>query len=310
MSSRSLLLTKGEVIIVLNGTPYQADSSHPNYDAILAAIQDKDWDSIPALMDKAGAIVEFSQGKVTVVDGEVVYGDKVLHNSIAARILTMLEEGFNIEPMVLFLENLMQNPSKDAVNELYEFLEVCKLPITEDGHFIAYKRVRDDFKSFHDGKTDNSIGKVLEMPRASVDSNRHRTCSDGLHFCSLNYLGEFYSGTGKVILLKINPRDVVSIPSDYNNAKGRACRYEVLSEVGTKGGNITKDVFNQSVVSAGATDNAQEFKEGYVYGYDQGRAKADKDLFKAEDTARYAGYMAGYKDGRGKQKRKYNKLDL
>ena len=34
------------------------------------------------------------------------------------------------------------------------------------------------------------------------------------------------------MIVKINPRDVVSIPTDYNNAKGRACRYEVIGEVG------------------------------------------------------------------------------
>jgi hypothetical protein len=33
------------------------------------------------------------------------------------------------------------------------------------------------------------------------------------------------------MILKINPRDVVSIPSDYNNSKGRTCRYEVIDEL-------------------------------------------------------------------------------
>ena len=32
------------------------------------------------------------------------------------------------------------------------------------------------------------------------------------------------------MILKINPRDVVSIPTDYNNSKGRTCRYEVIGE--------------------------------------------------------------------------------
>ena len=35
-----------------------------------------------------------------------------------------------------------------------------------------------------------------------------------------------------MVILKINPRDVVSIPTDYNNTKGRTCRYEVVGEVG------------------------------------------------------------------------------
>ena len=34
------------------------------------------------------------------------------------------------------------------------------------------------------------------------------------------------------MILKINPRDVVSIPTDYNDSKGRCCRYEVIGEVG------------------------------------------------------------------------------
>jgi hypothetical protein len=32
------------------------------------------------------------------------------------------------------------------------------------------------------------------------------------------------------MILKINPRDVVSIPSDYENTKGRTCKYEVIGE--------------------------------------------------------------------------------
>ena len=32
------------------------------------------------------------------------------------------------------------------------------------------------------------------------------------------------------MIVKINPADVVSIPKDYNNTKGRACKYEVIAE--------------------------------------------------------------------------------
>jgi hypothetical protein len=33
------------------------------------------------------------------------------------------------------------------------------------------------------------------------------------------------------MVVKIHPKDVVSIPSDYNNSKGRACKYTVISEL-------------------------------------------------------------------------------
>jgi len=33
------------------------------------------------------------------------------------------------------------------------------------------------------------------------------------------------------VIVKIDPADVVSIPSDYNNQKGRCCKYMVIREV-------------------------------------------------------------------------------
>ena len=60
------------------------------------------------------------------------------------------------------------------------------------------------------------------MPRNAVDDRRHNTCSTGLHFCSWAYLPHYHGAQGRVLVLKIDPANVVSIPSDYANAKGRA----------------------------------------------------------------------------------------
>lgn len=32
-------------------------------------------------------------------------------------------------------------------------------------------------------------------------------------------------------MVKVNPKNVVAIPSDYNNMKGRACEYEVIGVI-------------------------------------------------------------------------------
>jgi len=113
---------------------------------------------------------------------------------------------------------------------LYGFLEKNRLPITGDGHFLAYKKVRDNFMDVYTGTMDNSVGKFVEMERNQVNDDKNQTCSAGLHFCSESYLNHF--GGERTVIVKINPRDVVSIPTDYDNAKGRACRYEVIGEVG------------------------------------------------------------------------------
>jgi hypothetical protein len=137
----------------------------------------------------------------------------------------------------------MENPSYRAVQELYEFLEVGGVPLTEDGCFVVYKKVRENFKDIHSGTFDNSVGAIPNMPRNAVDEDSSRTCSAGLHVCSFGYLAHFgSSANNRVVACKVNPKDVVSIPKDYGNTKMRVCRYEVIADVTEKvlGGDFLK----------------------------------------------------------------------
>jgi hypothetical protein len=197
--------------------------------------------------------------------------------------IAMLQEGFPIEPMVAFMENLYSNPSKRAVTELYGFLEKNNLPITPDGHFLAYKKVRHNFLDVHSGTMDNSPGTIVEMERNQVDDNKDQTCSTGLHFCGMSYLSCF--GGERTVIVKINPRDVVSIPSDYNEAKGRACRYEVIGEL-----NVDPDkAFDRSVQS-----NARGTYTVPSWGTTPIQSAVAEP--KLGNSAFYAGYSAGYQN--------------
>jgi hypothetical protein len=173
-------ITPSSVIVMLNGKTYAlTQDSHQHYATIRQALKDKDFATVEKLIDLAQAINDFGGGKIKVVNGVVMYGNHEMHNSATRRLLEQMAEGFDVEPMVKFLENVMQNPSKRAVDELYTFLEFNSLPITEDGHFVAYKRVNHNFKDFYTGKMDNSIGTVVEMPRNFVNdctSVRFHTC--------------------------------------------------------------------------------------------------------------------------------------
>jgi hypothetical protein len=223
--------TGNTISILIEGKQHVIQKTHPNFSRVSEAIRTKNWEAIPLLVDLPKMIDVTSKGVVTVKDGQVMYQGKVIHGSLSTRILRLFAEGFDITPFTNFMANLMQNPSETAINELYDFLEACTLPITEDGHFLAYKKVRPNLKDFYTGKFDHSIGTVLEMDRAKVDSDRHRTCSNGFHFCSFSYLPHYESNQRyRVMVVKVNPKDVVAIPSDYNNAKGRACRYVVVDE--------------------------------------------------------------------------------
>jgi hypothetical protein len=270
------------ITVVIGNKPHTISKSHITYQKVLDAIKASDWDLVKNIIEPIKVVLNFGKGNVSVQGEQLFWKGKPMHNALTNRMIAMLQDGFPVEPLVAFMENLMTNPSKRAVDELYGFLEKNSLPITPDGCFLAYKKVRSDYMDIHSGTMDNSVGMVVEMERNEVDDNKDQTCSAGLHFCSQEYLPHFGSSTGnRVVIVSINPRDVVSIPSDYNNAKGRACRYEVIGEIGNDSSEVDT-AFTTSVQSnasnniakpvakpvAGPKLGSSEFYRGYTDGYD------------------------------------------
>jgi hypothetical protein len=241
------LIQGNNVVVVIGNKSHTISKTHITYNKVLEAIKAGDWGTVKDTIEPKKVVLNYGQGNVSVQGETLFWKGKELHNTMASRMIQMLQEGFPVEPMVNFMENLYTNPSKRAVDELYGFLEKNNLPITPDGHFLAYKKVRGDYKDCHTGTMDNSVGKVVEMERNEVDDNKDRTCSTGLHFCSLEYLNHF--GGERIMIVKINPRDVVSIPNDYNNSKGRACRYEVIGELNAE--EAPEDAFTDVVQENG-----------------------------------------------------------
>lgn len=215
-------------------------NSNPRFQDIVNALKRKQYNvvrklALPAEQVKSNLRDTFgiTEEQVTIQHGIVFFQGSEMDNTLTRRMIQMLEEGFDISPLKAFLCNLQNNPSYRAVNELYGFLEKGNLPITEDGHFLAYKKVRADYRDCHSGKFDNSVGQVVSMARNEVDEDSRNECSNGLHFCSRNYLSNF--GGEHIMIVKINPADVVAIPADYNSSKGRTCRYEVIGELEQEG---------------------------------------------------------------------------
>lgn len=239
--------------LVVNSKPHTIGSDHINYNKILNELKtDGDVDTIINLLNIPLAVKQFLGNSSSFLDFDldnykIYYKGEEVHSMLVDKIYMMLSMGFKIDSMVNFMKNLYDNPSQRAIDELYGFLEFGKLPITEDGYFLAYKRVRLDYKSIHDGKTDNSIGSIVEMPRTKVNDNSNETCSTGLHLCSFDYLKDFDGD--RIVIVKVNPRDVVSIPTDYNNTKARACKYEIIGEVTEIVKEVNKPVLPQVVAS-------------------------------------------------------------
>ena len=220
----------GKVCAVINGASYTIDADHPKYKQIIEAIKQKDWNGFVNLVNITKQVESYAEG-VEICDGALIVNGEVIHNTLTKRIVSFMGQGLPFDPMLKFLSNLMSNPSKRAVDQLYDFLEAGELPLTEDGCFLAFKNVRSTYMDIHSGTFSNKVGDVCEMPRNRVCDDKDQTCSAGLHFCSIAYLPSFSDRDGgKTMIVKINPADVVSIPADYNNTKGRCCRYEVVAE--------------------------------------------------------------------------------
>jgi len=128
------------------------------------------------------------------------------------------------------LENLYNNPSHNSRAQLYQFLEHKNMPITEDGCFLAYKSVDANYMDHHTGKFSNRVGQVLSIARRSVDDNPENGCSYGFHAGSLEYASNFGGGDRRVVIVKINPEDVVSVPNDCEFQKLRTAKYEVVAD--------------------------------------------------------------------------------
>jgi hypothetical protein len=236
-------ITENSITVLLGGIPKVVDKSHPNFMLVLEAVKLGDEVAVSNLIDVAKAVVTYGNGKIKIVDGVVYHNGVELENYAVSKLLQFMGEGFEVTPIINFLSNLMENPSYRAVQELYEFLEVGGVPLTEDGCFVVYKKVRENFKDIHSGTFDNSVGAIPNMPRNAVDEDSSRTCSAGLHVCSFGYLAHFgSSANNRVVACKVNPKDVVSIPKDYGNTKMRVCRYEVIADVTEKvlGGDFLK----------------------------------------------------------------------
>ena len=241
------LIQGNNIVVVIGNKSHIISKTHITYQKVLDAIKAQDWDVVKDIIEPKKVVLNYGAGNVSVQGETLYWKGKELHSTMSVRMITMLQEGFPIEPMVNFMENLYKNPSKRSVDELYGFLEKNQLPITPDGHFLAYKKVRDNYFDVHSGTMDNSIGKVVEMERNEVDDDKNRTCSSGLHFCGMSYLNHF--GGERIMIVKINPADVVSIPTDYNEAKGRACRYEVIGELNAE--EAPEDAFTAPVQDNG-----------------------------------------------------------
>ena len=223
------IITPEGVTVFSNGQSYTLSSTHGNFNAVIDAIRNKESaETIVDLLNPRVALTKYLGEKFEVGENTVKFNGEEVHGTLVQRIIECHRDNLPVEPLLRFFENLEDNPSFSARTELYDFLAHRNMPITPDGCFLAYKSVRPDFTDHHTGKFSNRVGTVLEMERRKVDDDRNNGCSYGFHAGSLEYATTFGGNDRKVLVVKINPADVVSVPTDCDCQKLRTARYEVV----------------------------------------------------------------------------------
>ena len=242
MAMLSYVVSGKNIFISVNGKSKLISSADKNYDKVLEMIKmNAPVEEYEKLFNNSEEIkkqcerafksvdgVEFNTDTICI-DGTPVYG------ALCDYIKMLFKKELPLKPVANFVRKLRKNPSYRIREQLWGFISASLddggFTLDSEGNIIAYKVVSNDYKDKRTGKNDNRIGSVVTMDRKDVDDNPENTCSTGLHFCAYSYVKDFCGIGDHLMLVKVSPEDVVSIPTDYGFAKARCCKYEVIEEV-------------------------------------------------------------------------------
>lgn len=232
-------MTNESITVIHNGRPHVVKAGAANFANLRKALTDERWDEVPGYLTVAKTVASWSNDKFKVDDNTVSYLGKAVDSKFAKRILDMVAEGSDPNPLFNFYERLQRNPSKRSVDQLWPFLEHAGIPLILDGCFYAYKGVKDNWKDVHSGTIENKPGNIIEIPRNSVSDDPKEACHFGLHVGAKRYANSFGS---KLIIVKVDPEHVVCVPYDSSHEKMRVCKYEVI---GVEGCELPSTVFEE-----------------------------------------------------------------
>lgn len=256
------------IVIFHNNKPVKVDKTAPEYHRVIAAFDlpesEQEKTIVEILNKKTG---EFSEHGFTINPDNVTYEGERLPTALADKVRSIAQQGLPVKLFVKFWENLQANPSANSVRELYDFLAYKELPITEDGCFIAYKGVNRNGYSCRGnlktkvlqgvvddtGRIENNVGDTIEVLRRDVDDDRDHSCSFGLHVGSLDYAKSF--SNGRVLIVKINPADVVSIPKDCSCQKCRVSKYKIIDSFDTEIKSAVCDEDGNAIIAEDEQEN-------------------------------------------------------
>lgn len=232
----SMVTAHGLSVYFSGGDPLIVPKQSSMFNEIVSRINTGNFSNLYELVNLAARIKSHTKGKFTLVEKDgvdvVMLYNQPMPSALSELLLNFVDSGVKTDPIEKFWQNCCKNPSEESRQALYGFIKANNMTLTDDGCFIGYRSVTKDFKDHHTGTFDNSVGTTVKIDRNSVDPDPNNTCSKGLHVAAWNYAWSVFGGSnGVTIEVKVNPKDVVTVPPDYNQQKMRVCEFHVLRQV-------------------------------------------------------------------------------
>ena len=154
----SAIRTKENYTVFFDGRQHSVPLNSPNAQLAMDAVAKQDIVALRRAFDIKSEVIRAVKkaggDRVTVENRNVFVTDsdgnrREVTGVVVNRVLDSIAAGYDVKPLFNFLTKLYDNPSNRAINETYDFIEACNLPITPDGDFLAYKKVRKDYLDVH-----------------------------------------------------------------------------------------------------------------------------------------------------------------
>lgn len=263
MDHQSIIVSEGSTSVLIA-------ASDPTYGPVRRYLVDEhgeDFATVRDLVDRfRTGVKQATVEAVAVVDGDtaqteaepyrITHGDPVEEVVLAAAI-RLTNSDADLAPLGAFLRRLERNPSQASRSQLFGWLKAGGFTLTTEGLIVGYKSVRADGRSAHagnepvtvqaqDGTVDTitghvpyPVGATVWMARDLVNDDRNSACSVGLHVGTYSYAEHF---SEQMLVVLVDPADVVSVPTDSNAQKMRVCRLYVAAR--HDGDQITETVID------------------------------------------------------------------
>lgn len=250
IDQQSIIVSEGPASVLIA-------ASDPTYGPVRRYLVDEhgeDFQTVRDLVETFRTGVKATAAEaVSVVDGDpdqaeaepyrIAHGDPVEEVVLAAAI-RLTNSDADLAPLGAFLRRLERNPSQVSRSQLFGWLKAGGFTLTTDGLIVGYKSVRADGLSAVAGKEpvtvqaqDGSVqtvtghvpypvGATVWMARDLVNDDRDSACSVGLHVGTYGYAEHF---SERMLVVLVDPADVVSVPTDSNAQKMRVCRLYVAA---------------------------------------------------------------------------------